>query len=344
MQKIVAEIHLANIRYNARLFKERCNTRLCAVVKANAYGHGAEEVTLALSDIADCFAVALVDEGMQIRQAACGKDILVFAPPITEEEAYTLIVNGFIVSLSDLWTAKLLTRVCKRYRLTARAHIKVNTGMNRYGVDPYKLEGLCQFLAENPYIRVEGVYSHLYREDEHTARRQRDIFLQAQSLCKRYFSSFISHLSATYGATLGEDFSLDMVRIGLGLYGYSPIPLTLKKGMSVRAQVVGNRRCVWGGVGYGEKIARKGERIFLLRGGYADGFLRKARNGADGYEQNANNLCMDVCLRKGNEKRGAWISLLTDAAQTARLMDTIPYEVLCAATRRAELVYDYEEC
>ena len=284
MQKIVAEIHLANIQHNARLFKERCNTRLCAGVKANAFWHGAEEVTLALSNIADCFAVAPVDEGIQIRQAACGKDILVFAPPITEEEAYALIVNGFIVSLPDLWTAKLLTRVCKRYRLTARAHIKVNTGMNRYGVDLCRLEELCRFLRKNSRLKVEGVYSHLYREDEQTARGQRDIFLQAQSLCKRYFPSFISHLSATYGATLGKDFALDMVRVGLGLYGYSPIPLPLKKGMSVRAQVVADRRCVFGGVGYGEKTVKKGERIFLLRGGYADGFLRKAQNGADGYD------------------------------------------------------------
>ena len=85
MQKVVAEIHLGNIRRNAELFKKITGAKLCAVVKANAYGHGAEEVAYALSDIADCFAVALVDEGLQIRSAACGKDILVFSPPITEE-------------------------------------------------------------------------------------------------------------------------------------------------------------------------------------------------------------------------------------------------------------------
>ncbi len=335
---------MGNIRRNAELFKRISGTRLCAVVKADAYGHGAEEVTLALADVAECFAVALVEEGLCIRQAACGKDILVFSPPITEEECYAIAVNGFIAILPDLHTAKLLSHVCEKFALTARVHLKVNTGMNRYGADLSKWNELCAFLRKNPFIQVEGVYSHLYTTNEQISSAQRELFTQAVRICKRYFSSFIAHLGATYGAMLGEKYAFDMVRVGLGLYGYSPIKteLSLHKGMSVKAQVACDRRYAFGGVGYGEKTAEKGEKLFLLRGGYADGFLRAKDNGLDGAEQNANLLCMDSCLRKGDRRKGEWIYLLTDADKTAAAVNTVAYEVLCAATRRAERIYDYE--
>lgn len=344
MQKIVAEIHLGNIRHNAELFKTKSGVKLCAVVKANAYGHGAEEVVFALSDIADCFAVALIDEGLQIRQAACGKDVLVFSPPITEEEAYALAVNGFIASVPNLWTAKLLVAVCQKYRLTARVHLKVNTGMNRYGMNGSMLGKVCRFLQNAPFVRVEGIYSHLHGTDGETSKKQRELFCDMQRIAKRYFPSLTSHLSATFGATLGREFSFDMVRIGLGLYGYTPTAteLPLRKGMTVKAQVLFNRALSFGCVGYGNLPAEKGKRIALIRGGYADGFLRKKDNGTCGAENNANNLCMDVCLRESGKKRGAWTYLLTDAQQTAEKTGTIPYEVLCAATRRAEWRYDYE--
>ena len=165
-----------------------------------------------------------------------------------------------------------------------------------------------------------------------------------QSICKRYFPAVCSHISATFGATLGQEFAFDMVRVGLGLYGYTPTEkdLPLQKGMSVKGQILSTRKVSYGGVGYGEVLAKKGDRISLVRGGYADGFLRKKDNGAFGYENNLNNLCMDVCLRKGRKRRGMWIPLLVDAEVTAQATGTIPYEVLCAATRRAEIVYDYD--
>ena len=335
-------VRLGAIRRNAEAFKNFTGAKLCAVVKANAYGHGAEEVVLTLADIADCFAVALVDVGIAIRTAACGKDILVFSPPITEEEGYQLVANGFLVTVPDLWTAKLVCRVCEKHRLTARVHLKVNTGMNRYGMNGSMLGKVCSLFQGKPYIKVEGLYSHLYGEKEEWAREQRALFLKMQAICKRYFSSFTSHLGATYGASLGKDFAFDMVRVGLGLYGYAPTTLPLQKGMTVKTQVACNRKFSFGGIGYGSKREDYEGQIAVVRGGYADGFLRKKENGADGSEDNVNNLCMDVCLRGTTQRRGRRIPLLTDAEKTARQTGTIVYEVLCAATRRAEFVYDYD--
>lgn len=342
MQKVVAEIHLGNIRRNAELFKRISGVKLCAVVKANAYGHGAEEVVYALSDIADCFAVALIEEGLQIRQAACGKDILVFSPPLTMEEAYTIAVNGFIASIPNLWTAKLLVSVCERYHLPCRVHLKINTGMNRYGMNGSMLGKACRLLQNHPFVKVEGIYSHLYDTDRNRAETQRGLFCRMQAICMGYFPTVCSHISATYGATLGQGFAFDMVRIGLGLYGYTPTEteFPLHKGMTVKAQIVLNRKISFGGVGYGKATVKSGQRVALIRGGYADGFLRKKENGAEGFEKNANDLCMDVCLRASNQKRGVWTCLLSDAEQTAKETGTIPYEVLCAATRRAEMLYD----
>ena len=86
MQKVKAKIYLGNVRRNAVKFRALTGKKLCAVVKANAYGHGAVEIVNALENTADCFAVALIEEGLEIRMATCGKDVLVFTPPMTEEE------------------------------------------------------------------------------------------------------------------------------------------------------------------------------------------------------------------------------------------------------------------
>ena len=208
MQKVRAKIYLKHIRHNAECFSALTGKRLCAVVKANAYGHGAEEVVNALSGVADCFAVALIEEGIAIRAATCGKDILVFTPPTEEEEAYVLAVNGFVASVPDLRTAKLLSSVCKKYRLPLKAHLKVNTGMNRYGMNPSMLGKVCKLLQGDPFVRVTGIYSHLCECSLVRAEKQLDLFLRMERICKRYFPAVISHLGATYGAMLGRDLPL----------------------------------------------------------------------------------------------------------------------------------------
>ena len=345
MQKIRAAIHLKKIRENAKLFATKSGVRLCAVVKANAYGHGAEEVVAALSGVADCFAVAIVEEGLAIRGAACGKDVLVFTPPITKEQAFAIACNGFIGTVSDIQTAQLFLLVCEQYRLQVKVHLKVNTGMNRYGMDVRAVSKICRLL-QGTRVQVTGVYSHLY--DRKSAQWQRELFLQAERACKAFYPTACAHLSATQGALLGERFSFDMVRVGIGLYGYVPKDcgvraqdLGLRKAMTVYAQAIGSRSYRFGGAGYGEVTdLAQGEQTTLLRVGYADGFLRNRENGLIG--KNRNVLCMDACIQTGTKNRGEWVCIMSDAEKTAATTGTIPYEVLCAATRRAECVYDYE--
>lgn len=346
MQKIRAEIRLKTIRDNAELFKRKTGVKLCAVVKANAYGHGAEEVAYALCGVADCFAVSLAEEGLAIRAAACGKDVLVLTPPVNGEQAFAIASGGLVGSVSDLQTAELFVRTCRKYRLRASVHLKVNTGMNRYGMSVSALCDVCRYLRGEPSVRVTGIYSHLYSPE--SAKAQREEFLKAEGLCRRYFPDVCAHLSATYGSMQGKSYAFDMVRVGIGLYGYLPDgaeefagAFPVKKAMTIYAQAMGNRVYHGGGAGYGKRSGlTEGEEFSLLRVGYADGFLRRRENGMTG--ENVNALCMDACLQKGAKKRGEWICVLSDADEVAKKTGTIPYEVLCAATRRAEFVYVYE--
>ncbi len=349
MQKIKANVHLKNIRRNAELFSALTEKKLCAVVKANAYGHGAEEVVNALEGVADCFAVALLSEALSIRLAACGKDILVFTPPLTSEEADAFADNDFVATVSDFSTAELLTSVCRRRKKSVRVHLKIQSGMNRYGLSLGQVAEVCALLRSGN-VRVEGIYSHLYAYSSDSVYRQKKIFEEALAVAKTYFPNLIAHLGGTYAALLGKDFAFEMLRVGIGLYGYLPdgakemrnVP-SLKKAMTVFAPVVQTRVYECGGVGYGvPPPLRKGERLSVCRYGYADGFLRDRANGVVGEEEQANSLCMDVCIRKAAREKGSWFPVLTDASETARKTGTISYEVLCAATRRAEFIYDWD--
>lgn len=345
MQKVIAKINLKAIESNAEYFRSLTGVKLCAVVKANAYGHGSAEVVNALSGVADCFAVALIEEGIAIRSAACGKDVLVFTPPTTYEDVFALEENAFIATVDSLSTARLIKRVANERKKPVRVHLKINTGMNRYGMTMQTLGKACRLLYGDSYVFVEGVYSHLHAQTELSAFSQRERFMRAVEITREYFPCVTAHLSATFGALLGKEFAFDMVRIGLGLYGYAPMPeLPLNKAMQVYAQCVTVRKYGFGTLGYGENVRREkfGSKISVVRFGYADGFLRDQRNGVEGYEKNANTLCMDACVRLEKGRVGEWLPVLTDAEATASETGTIAYEVLCAATRRAEFCYEYK--
>ena len=351
MQKVLAKIYLENIKHNARAFRSLTKKPICAVVKANGYGHGAEAVACALENDVSCFAVALVSEATSIFVSACGKDILVLTPPLNEEETLLCARMGFIVSVGDLATAHAVVRTAETFKMPVRVHIKANTGMNRYGANLQTIGRICSCFKKCALVHVEGIYSHLYGNKKTQAIAQRARFCKAVAVCKKYYPQSIVHLSATYGALLGDEFVFDMTRIGIGLYGYLPDgacdldkervqALKLKKGMEIYATVSASRKFVGGGAGYGDDLATLPNRVYTCRVGYADGFLRKKENGVFGVEENANNFCMDACVRVGEKKKGARVLIMSDASRTAKETGTISYEVLCAATRRAEMKYE----
>lgn len=352
MQKTVAKINLKAVQNNAKIFKQLTGVKLCAVVKANAYGHGGVETSNALSGVADFFAVALIEEGLEIRQATCGKEILILTPPTDENEVCLLFDERFILTVDSLRTAKLAERTARRANRSVKVHLKVNTGMNRYGAGLSETGKICKFLKDSPYVKVTGAYSHLYSTDAQTSYQQREIFLRAKTIIKRYYENVLFHLSATFGCLLGEPFYFDAVRVGLGLYGYLPSgsewlknDLPLKKAMRVYAKITSSKSYYYGGLGYGKNRSseeKKGRKIRTIRVGYADGFLRAKDNGLVGEKENTSCLCMDACLRYGKKRRGGYELIFFDADETAKATGTLSYEVLCKATSRAQFEYLYE--
>ncbi len=336
MQQNEAIVYLGRIRRNAAKLAARAGgAKFCAVVKADAYGHGAAEVARALAGRADMFAVALADEGMRLR-LSCGADILVLVPPLSFEEAARGIFAGLIFSVGDGEDAALLARAAKRLGRRARCHLQVNTGMNRFGFDRKGLLAFCG--AEEASLSVEGIYSHFYRpQDAAVTAEQFSKFQEACALAEGAFGPLVKHIAATGGLLADGRYALDMVRPGIGLYGYLPEGFaggpTLEKGMRIYACAAACRAYRGGGAGYGGYTAEEGSPLSVVRCGYADGFFRSGGIG------NVNDLCMDACLYPQKLKKYGRVCVLSDAEEYARAHGTIAYEVLVHAGRRAVKIY-----
>ncbi len=329
MQNVLAVVDLRRVRKNAALIKNYAQRPLIAVVKDDAYGHGAVQIAHAISDMVWAFAVATVEEGIELRTAGIQNDILVLTPPTTHDEALRMLFHDLTATLSSIRFFHLLKGL-----EGVRAHIAVNTGMNRYGVNPLQLTRLLNAASAHK-VRIEGVYSHLFAPaDEDALDGQRALFLSACEKVKSRFPHAICHLSATGGILKGERF--DAVRAGISLYGYLPEgfrdALPVRPVMKLYATVVETRRRVGEGAGY-NFAPENAAHFHTLRVGYGDGFFREGGLGAVGA------LCMDACVREGKEKAGRRVLILKDAAAYAKEHRTTAYEVLVRIGARAEKKY-----
>ena len=338
MQNNLALISLPKICANAEKISAAAGgTPLYAVVKDDAYGHGAETVAIALEEQVYGFAVATIDEGAALRVAGISKDILVLTPVLSEEEALRACAYGLVLTVSSLATLHILVRAKERYSLFPRVHIAVNTGMNRYGFRTENLVQACREMKEAG-IFAEGIYSHLYAPEDRSAREgQAQRFAAACDTARKYFPDILRHLSATGGILAGEEYRFDAVRSGIGLYGYLPHgfegALALSPAMKVYTHVVQSGTFTGGGVGYAVAERDYGA-LSTLRLGYGDGFFRAGGLGGVG------KLCMDAYIREGSGRAGQKRLVLWDAEEYAGKHGTISYEVLCRIGGRAEKIYE----
>ncbi len=323
MQQTLSVINLTNIRKNVEYLKSLIGgAKFYAVVKADAYGHGAERVCSAIEDMVDGFCVAIVDEGAFLRVSGITKPILVFAPILDADDALRAKHYNLTVTVNGASAAKLIGDL--------PCHIKVNTGMNRYGCPVEEIGDILSLLKPE---QVLGVYSHLYSAENAEARqRQLKLFNTAERAVKAYNKNAISHISASGGTLLGGEFIKDCVRCGIAIYGYSPEGFEngeLIPALKVYAYRAQTTQFCGGGVGYGE--AKKSyNTLTTYRCGYADGFMRAMPLGE-------NNLCMDAYISQEN---GDIACVLNNAKAYAKKCNTISYEVLCSVTRRSKKVYE----
>lgn len=324
MQNTIARVNLAAIKSNAAHLKSLAHgSKLFAVVKADAYGHGAIAVARALSGIADAFCVAIVDEGAYLRAAGISSPVLVFTPPMDRDDAARIAAYDLTATVADVRSARL----CRGLNV----NIKINTGMNRYGCTP---DGLPQLLCELRDCIVTGVYSHMYAPLSHQCTsEQLSAFGKCVGQVKRIYPRACAHLSATAGIYLGKRYLFDAVRPGIGLYGYCP--QGFYDGELIPALRVCARRVqtfsppFGGGCGY-MQTQMPYNSLSSYRAGYADGFARTSPLGEG-------NLCMDAFISRGEEDE---LCIFSDADSYAKKLNTISYEVLCAVTKRSVRVYE----
>jgi alanine racemase len=302
-----AEIDLGAIRHNVRALMRRAQgARLMAVVKADAYGHGAVPVALAALEAgADSLAVVTLEEGTELRCAGITAPILVFTDLLPEKlplaEEYRLAVTAHSVTSAR--------RIAARRRL--EAHLKVNTGMNRWGVDPREVGEARRILGS----RLSGVYTHFASadSDEDATRRQIEAF--AAVLAAHPFSGSLVH-AANSAATLWYPGShYDCVRPGVALYGLhpagdrgDPAEEGLRPAMALKSYVAGVRRLRPGdGVSYGLTF-RVEEPMFAatVPVGYAEGYRRALSGRAEALIRGERRpllgrVTMDACVFAADE-------------------------------------------
>jgi alanine racemase len=309
------EVDLGAIRQNLHAFKEftHAPTKLMAVVKADAYGHGAVPVAKAARAAgADAFAVATVDEAVELRKGGIHEPLLVLAqPPVTSIPL--LVKHGIMPAVYDLEFLARLGEEASTSGIEARYHLAVDTGMDRIGV-PW--EGVCEFMrvAERlSGIRLDGTFTHFATADrvsDWDFTLQLNRFQKAVgALREAGINPGVVHCANTASIVLHPEAHFDMVRLGVGLYGLHPSDATrgkieLHPAMSIRARATRVVRPQVGeGVGYGMtyRVARPSVQIATLPLGYADGLSRRLSNrmevlyGGTRWRQ-VGNICMDQCM------------------------------------------------
>lgn len=333
-----AVVNLKRLKSNAQKIKNCLpkNTLFCAVVKANAYGHGIVPCANALYPLADYFAVATLEEGEELRLSGIDKPILLLTP-VYPQDIDRSITFGLTLSVENMSSARQIFKIAKRKNCVANIHIKFNTGMNRLGADNInEILELAKFAVNSEYLKLTGIYSHLGCPENSSIRHQAvQRFLQVKEIVKSLDDNVIAHLSSSGGFLVGEYH--DMVRIGLLLYGYKPFnsgKVNVKPIMKVYAPIIKTRHlhpnefCC-----YGDKRLKAEERVKLIRYGYADGLDRiKTSN-------DINNRCMDITAIKDKEIKNKNFVLYSDAEALAKEYKTISYEILCKWAIRAKKEY-----
>lgn len=368
------EIDQGALRRNTRAFKNLLGygKRLCCVVKADAYGHGAVQCAKIMHATgADMFAVATVSEGVQLREGGIKSPILVLnEPPI--DACDTLLEYQIMPSVYSSEFALAYGERAVEMGCVGKYHMAIETGMNRIGVH---FTDVLEFRREIDFhrgIECDGVFTHFATADDPDGwdyRLQCTRFSEAVAAMKDAgFECGIVHCSNTPASMLDHSMQFDMIRAGIGLYGLQPCEksasiMPLEPVMSVRARVTRTIHPAMGeGVGYGFtfRVPRARVQVCTIPIGYADGLSRTLSNKMDVLYRGqrirqVGNICMDQCMvaiqqtparQMPEAEVGDLITIVGkdgDAVITmdemARLRATINYEVACGFGMRLEKVY-----
>jgi alanine racemase len=371
-----AEVSLSALRNNFRSVQSLVgnDVNVCAVVKADAYGHGAERCALALeAEGAKWFGVTTTDEGVPLREAGLRGRILLMTGFWRGEEE-EVVRQGLTTAVWEPWHVEALATAASLLGAPPQAvHLKVDTGMGRLGVTLENLPAMCKAIRDSSHVSLEGLFTHFASSEvldspEVPAQMQR--FDQALRIVREHgLSPVLCHMDNTDGLMAHPASRKNMVRPGLALYGYTlplvragnPLPaqdlLHLEPVLSWRTRIVSTKDLPAGqALGYGGAyVTQAASRIAVLPVGYADGYNRELSNQGrvivrGKYASIVGKISMDLTLIDVTNIAGSDIgdevvllgrsgNATVDAPDLARLCRTIPYEILCGISKRVPRNY-----
>jgi len=372
-----AEISLANLRHNFGAVQRHLGpgVTVCAVVKADAYGHGAVECAVALeNEGARWLGVTSLDEAIPLREAGIQSQILLMTGFWRGEEE-EIIRLGLTPTIWEASQIELLERAAAQIGTPPHAvHLKVDSGMGRLGVGLDRLPDICVALQASPHLVLEGLCTHLASSevlDAPSVTRQLKNFTEAQQIVRGAgLQPTLLHVANTSAVISRRETWKNMVRPGVALYGYyspferagrevsgSGLRLNVKPVLTWKTRILSLREArAHEELGYGGTYVTKAPtRIAVLPVGYADGLNRKLSNRGrvivrEHYAPIVGRISMDLTLvdvtgldgvAVGDEVvlLGAVDGLSVDAREHAALSDTVLYEILCGISKRVPRRY-----
>lgn len=368
-----AEVSLEALRQNFRSVKTLVgeNVSICAVVKADAYGHGATECARTLeAEGAPWFGVTGTEEAMALRGAGI-KARLLLMTGFWKGEEDEVVASDLTPTVWEPWHIQLLDRSALKQNKALPVHLKIDTGMTRLGAAAEMLPAVCEAIAASQHLRLEGVSTHFASvRDVEKTRKQATRFEEGLAVvhAQGLWPSLV-HMANSAATLARSETWKTMVRPGIALYGYArtpapgltssgePAPPPLQPVLSWKTRVIAVKEVPAGqAIGYGGTfITQERSRIAVLPVGYADGFHRLLSNRGrviirGEYAPVVGRVSMDLTTIDVTAVRGVEIGdeviLIgrhgdknVDAREHARICETIPYEITCSISKRVPRIY-----
>ncbi|MDP4283865.1 MAG: bifunctional UDP-N-acetylmuramoyl-tripeptide:D-alanyl-D-alanine ligase/alanine racemase [Bacteroidota bacterium] len=367
VHQTVLSINLSALVYNLKKYKEKVlpATKIMAMVKAFSYGSGSYEIASMLEyNKVDYLAVAYADEGVELRKAGISLPIMVMN---IDNSSFDSIVNYhlepeiFSFALLNDFIQYLNTSEIIDYPI----HLKIDTGMHRLGFMEKEINRLCQLISGNNSIKIKSVFSHLAasdeeKEDDFTLKQ----FILFKSCCRKIKKAlsyhFDTHIANTSAISRLPQLQMDMVRLGIGLYGIDSNKKMQKhlRNVSSLTTTISQIKKLKAGesVGYGRNtVLQKESIIAVVRIGYADGYSRQLSNGKgkmlvkNKWAPVIGNICMDMTMLDISDikdvKEGDEVIVFGESVPIQKLAEwshTIPYEIMTGISQRVKRIY-FEE-
>ena len=360
----VMEVNLSALVDNVRYFRSllKPETKLTCMVKAFAYGAGSVEVSRALqkSGLVDYLAVAVADEGVELRKAGITLPIIIMDPEVASMDL--ILENNLEPNVYSHQSLKTVMTAAEEKGLeNVPIHIKIDSGMHRLGFYEEDIPWLLNKLQGQKTVRVASVFSHLAGSDE----AQFDAFTMdqihyfdrcAEALKAGLHYPIIKHICNSAGIERFTDYQFDMCRLGIGLYGFSFAGAKLRNVCTLSTTILSVKTVKAGEtIGYGRHTKLNEDRVIaVIPIGYADGFDRRFSNyGGEVWVRGkrcpvVGNVCMDqamIDVTGADARPGDTAEIFGEHMPLQELADklgTITYEILTSVSRRVQRLYFYE--